>query len=111
MHRSVLPLLLACAAVACAAPPADAPQPPSRPAASPPDADPRRALAGVSRGELVPLERLLADAETRHPGRVLEVELEGDEYEIEILQADGHVVELTYDAHDGRLLETEIEND
>ena len=31
------------------------------------DVDPARARDGVSRGELVPLERLLADAESRHP--------------------------------------------
>jgi uncharacterized membrane protein YkoI len=66
---------------------------------------------GVSRGELVPLEPLLADAEARYPGRVLEVELEGREYEIEILQANGTVIELTYDAHTGALLEVELEDD
>lgn len=71
----------------------------------------RRASEGVRSGRLVKLETLLADAEKRHPGEVLEVELDDGEYEIEILQADGRVVELTYDAHDGRLLETELEDD
>lgn len=71
--------------------------------------------ARVARGEIVPLSRLTADALARHPGKVLEVELEGTRakpvYEIEILRADGTVVELEYDARDGRLLETEIERE
>ncbi len=71
----------------------------------------RRARDGVARGEYVRLETLLADADARYPGRVVDVELDDGEYEIEILQADGRVVELTYDARDGRLLETEIEDD
>ncbi|MCD9028350.1 PepSY domain-containing protein [Luteimonas sp. BDR2-5] len=67
---------------------------------------------GVRRGTLVRLEQLLADAERRYPGRVIEVELDDDddEYEIEILMRDGRVVELTYDARTGRLLEVEIDD-
>lgn len=67
---------------------------------------------GVRSGEFVRLERLLADAERRYPGRVIEVELDqdDDEYEIEILMRDGRVVELTYDARSGRLLEVEIDD-
>jgi len=45
---------------------------------------------------------------------VLEVDLEREGgrylYEIEILLTDGHVVELTYDAATGRLLEVEVED-
>jgi uncharacterized membrane protein YkoI len=90
--------LLAVLAIALAAP-------------APADDGQRRARDGVSRGELVPLETLLADARKRHPGRVLEVELDDGEYEIEILADDGRVVELTYDARSGRLLESEFEGE
>ena len=67
---------------------------------------------GVRSGEFVRLERLLADAERRYPGRVIEVELDqdDDEYEIEILMRDGRVVELKYDARSGRLLKVEIDD-
>ncbi|MBB3343552.1 PepSY domain-containing protein [Luteimonas sp. RC10] len=67
---------------------------------------------GVRSGEFVRLERMLADAERRFPGRVLEVELDtdDDEYEIEILMGDGRVVELKYDARTGRLLKVEIDD-
>ncbi|HEX4852799.1 MULTISPECIES: PepSY domain-containing protein [Arenimonas] len=75
------------------------------------DDDSRRAREGVRRGEFVPLERLLARAEREHPGEVLEVELDDGEYEIEILREDGRVVELTYDARSGRLLELEVDDD
>lgn len=66
----------------------------------------------VRNGEFVRLEHLLADAETRFPGRVIEVELDqdDDEYEIEILMRDGRVVELKYDARNGRLLKVEIDD-
>jgi len=67
----------------------------------------------VARGELLPLSTLIADATKRHPGKVLEVELEGTHkrpvYEIEVLRDDGTIVELEYDARNGRLLETEVE--
>lgn len=74
------------------------------------DDDSRRARDGVRSGELVPLERILEQAEREHPGHVLEVELDDGEYEIEILRDDGRVVELTYDARSGRLLELEVED-
>ena len=70
----------------------------------------RRAHEGVRRGELVPLERLLEQARRDHPGQVLEVELDDGEYEIEILREDGRVVELTFDARSGRLLESEFDD-
>lgn len=70
----------------------------------------RRAREGVRSGELVPLERLLEQARREHPGEVLEVELDDGEYEIEILREDGRVVELTFDARSGRLLESEFDD-
>ena len=63
------------------------------------------------RGEILPLERILASALALHPGEVIEVELDGDEYEIEILRPDGVVVELEYDARTGELREEEVEDD
>ena len=72
--------------------------------------DHERVRDAVARGEMVPLETILADAQRRHPGRVLEVELEHDEYEVEILGADGVVRELEYDARTGELLDVEVDD-
>ena len=71
----------------------------------------RRAREGVRSGQLVPLETLLDQAHREHPGEVLEVELEDGEYEIEILREDGRVIELTFDARTGRLLESEFDDE
>lgn len=64
-------------------------------------------------GDILPLETILQRAQARHPGRVLEVELESEHgrhvYEIEILDAQGVVQELYVDAHSGELLKTETE--
>ena len=76
-----------------------------------PPRDHERVRAAVERGEMVPLSQVLADARRRYPGKVIEVELEGDEYEIEILGDDGVIRELEYDARTGRLLEVEVEED
>lgn len=70
-----------------------------------------RARDAVLRGEILPLERILDLARARQPGEVVAVELDDDEYEIEILRPDGVVVELEYDARTGRLLEEEVEDD
>ena len=75
------------------------------------DRDHERVRAAVARGEMVPLADVLADAQRRHPGTVLEVELEDDEYEVEILGEDGVIRELEYDVCTGALLEVEIETD
>jgi len=61
----------------------------------------------VRQGRYVPLETVLADALRRYPGQLVEVELDGDKYEIEILGANGVVMELDYDAASGRLLKME----
>lgn len=73
--------------------------------------DHERVRAAVARGEMVPLADVLADAQRRHPGVVLEVELEDGEYEVEILGDDGVIRELEYDVRTGALLEVEIEED
>ena len=58
----------------------------------------------------MPLEDIIAHARARFPGRVVEVELDDDEYELEILQDDGTKVELEYDAITGHLLEVDIDD-
>ena len=69
------------------------------------------ARSEVARGERVALAPLVADALRRHPGQLIEAELDGDEYEIEILRDDGRVVELEYEARTGKLRDIEIEDD
>ena len=76
-----------------------------------PEPEHKRVREAVERGEMVSLADLITDAQRRHPGRILEVELEGSEYEIEILTDEGVVMELEYDATTGELLEIEVEND
>lgn len=66
-------------------------------------------------GVIVPLERLIQQAQQRHPNaRFLEAELErkGEKfhYEIELLTPEGSVRELEYDARSGQLL-TDKEDD
>ena len=76
-----------------------------------PARDFERVRQAVARGEFVPLAGIIEDALQRHPGRLLEVELENGEYEIEILGADGRILEFEYDASTGELKEIEVEED
>lgn len=73
-------------------------------------ADADRAREGVAAGRYLALEQIIEDATSRYPGRVVEVELDDDEYEIEILLDDGAKVELEYDAGTGELLEVDIDD-
>jgi uncharacterized membrane protein YkoI len=65
-------------------------------------------------GDILPLTEILNVARTTHPGRIIEVELERERghyiYEIELLDEDGQVLELKYDAASGVLLEKELED-
>lgn len=74
------------------------------------DDDADRAREGVEAGRYVPLEDIIRSARQRYPGRIVEVELDDDEYEIEILQDDGTKVELEYDARTGKLLEVDVDD-
>lgn len=76
-----------------------------------PSRDHERARDARSSGAYVSLQSILDDAQAREPGRIVDVELDDDEYEIEILRPDGVVVELEYDARTGILLSREIEDD
>jgi len=59
-------------------------------------------------GAIVPLEQVLEQARARMPGRLLELELEREHgmliYEIEIIDADGIVWELEFNAVNGEFL-------
>ncbi len=66
-------------------------------------------------GRIVPLESVIVDARDRQPGRLLEVEFEWENgrwtYEVEILDRQGRVWELYYDAASGDLLRHEPSDD
>ncbi len=66
-------------------------------------------------GEIVPLQKLMADVRTRHSGRILEIELEYKRdilvYEIEMVDESGRVQEYFYNAKDGSFLWEEIQQD
>ncbi|KAG0739772.1 hypothetical protein G6F24_017234 [Rhizopus arrhizus] len=79
-------------------------------AAPPPDPAPQVARRAVQQGRYVPLEGVVRDALRRYPGQLLEVELDDGVYEVEILRTDGVVVELDYDARNGKLLKTELDD-
>lgn len=75
------------------------------------DDDHERAREAVRRGELLPLERILALHPLRPGERLLEVEVERDngrwEYELELLGADGRVREIEVDGASGALLDAD----
>jgi uncharacterized membrane protein YkoI len=77
------------------------------------DDDRARAAKLVDQGEIRPLNEVLDRAQAVRPGKVLEVELEdegvGDYYEIEILDQEGTLWELKFDAASGELIEEEQE--
>lgn len=65
-------------------------------------------------GQILPLEQILDRARARQPGQILETELERKRnvyvYEVEILDADGRVWELKFDARTGELMELELDD-
>lgn len=71
-------------------------------------ADHDRARAALQRGDILSLRQIMEKAEAAYPGKLLEVELETKKgqfvYDIELLAPDGRLIELLYDARDGRLL-------
>ncbi|NIW86325.1 MAG: peptidase M4 [Gammaproteobacteria bacterium] len=72
------------------------------------DHDEARAL--LEAGQIRPLESIIEHARSRHPGHLIEAELERKGgryvYEIELLDEDGHVIEFYYDAQTGEPLDT-----
>jgi uncharacterized membrane protein YkoI len=68
----------------------------------------------VGQGDILPLEQILQNARQHRAGRVLEIELEDKSgelvYEVEILDDNGEVWEMKFDARSGALLEEEQED-
>ncbi|GAB4348257.1 MAG: PepSY domain-containing protein [Gammaproteobacteria bacterium] len=78
------------------------------------DRDQEDARRLLNSGEIVPLETILNRARKTHPGQILEVELEEKRgrliYEIEMLDDQGTVWELRFDARSADLLKLERED-
>lgn len=76
------------------------------------DAREHDAIRGaLQRGEVLPLARILAIAQEKVPGDVIEVELESKRgaliYEIKVLAQSGRVREIKIDARNGTVLKIE----
>ncbi len=78
------------------------------------DSDHLKARELVKAGAILPLERILKQVATDHPGHILEVEFEQEDglfiYEIELVDEQGLVWELEFDAKTGMLIEKERED-
>jgi uncharacterized membrane protein YkoI len=65
-------------------------------------------------GTILPLERLLETVKAQHPGRIIETELERKKgryvYEVKLVDEQGRVWELKYDARTAELLKAEQED-
>lgn len=65
-------------------------------------------------GEILPLETIIEKAKNYRNGEVIDTELEREKsmliYEIEILDDQGRVWELEFDATNGNLLELELDD-
>lgn len=81
------------------------------PAALRADEDHERARALREAGEVLGLEEILGRARAQYPGRVIETELEYEGgryiYEVELVDPQGIVRELRFDAKTGDLVGTE----
>jgi uncharacterized membrane protein YkoI len=68
----------------------------------------------VRQGDILSLEQILQVARQHHPGRVLETELKHKRdqlvYEIELVDENGEVWEMKFDARSGALLKEEQED-
>lgn len=66
------------------------------------------------RGDILPLETILASARQHHDGRVLETGLQRDDggyvYEVELLDARGQVWDMSLDARTGELIKQQRED-
>ncbi len=78
------------------------------------DEDRERAAELLKEGAIQPLGGFFDRAQTLHPGRVIEVEMETEHgrhyYKFEILDEDGVVWEMKFDATSGELIEEERED-
>jgi uncharacterized membrane protein YkoI len=70
----------------------------------------QEAFAAMQRGEILPLTRILAIAQAKVPGDVVEVEFKGGPvYEIKVLTASGRVREVVLNARSGDVIKVEDE--
>ena len=64
-------------------------------------------------GKVLALEKIVAKAREIHPGRVIEAEISSENksyvYEVEILDEDGVLWDLKFNASDGKLIESSKE--
>lgn len=78
------------------------------------DDDHEISLSLVNEGEILPLQQILAQINSKQSGRVLEVDLERVNeryvYEIELLAEDGKVWEYEVDATSGEIIAKELED-
>ncbi len=78
------------------------------------DEDHQQARRLKELGEILPLEKIIKAAKARQPGRVIEVELEKKDgrhiYEVELLNMQGEIWELYFDAATGELIKHERED-
>lgn len=78
------------------------------------DDDHEQVRALQQQGDILALEKILENARQHHDGRVLETELEQKRgryiYEVELLDSNGQVWELKFDAKSGALLKEEKED-
>lgn len=76
--------------------------------------DAGEARAAVLRGEILPLDRILAILRKEFPGEIVEIQLELEDgiliYEFDILSPDGRLNEIEIEAATGRVLEVEEED-
>lgn len=104
LRRVVIAAALGCAGLAHA----DAPPPAcTEPHRTSPPYDHERARAALTRGEVVPLRRVLEAVERQ--GDILKIELQSTEagafvYKLKLLTRDGRVVKKCVDARTGALL-------
>jgi len=77
------------------------------------DHDQDRAFEAVQRGEVLPLDKVLAGLGQRHPGELIGVELERREgrwvYEVRLIDANGRLIDLDIDAGTGKVMQPERE--
>ncbi|MCF6238115.1 MAG: PepSY domain-containing protein [Candidatus Marinimicrobia bacterium] len=78
------------------------------------DSDHLKAKVLFEAGSILPLAQILKQVAKDHPGHILEVELEQEDgqyvYEIELVDEQGLVWELEYNAENGTLIEKELED-
>lgn len=69
----------------------------------------------VERGQILPLAKVLALLQAKHPGQIVEVELEYSHgklvYEVDMITRDGRLIEVDMDAATGEIVDVDEEDD